>query len=154
MKTRDSLRILDKAREMCAPPTWYALAKRLHVQNSTLTRCRLHGGTLDNEASYRLAELLGQEPMDVIRIMEYERARDPEKRAFWEKQLPRVLPVVAYLGIITGTVTQLTPAGTEVVEQAIHYAQWLYISAVLWLLASVRRASRSSASADQIRLQG
>lgn len=141
METRDSLKMLDKAREMCSPASWYELAKRLHVKNSTLTRCRLHGGTLDNEAAYRLAQLLGQDPLDVIRVMEYERARDPDKRAFWEKQLPRLVPVVAILGIITG-VNHITDGGPQL---ASYSANNLYImrSAMrrLWGLLT-RRAAR------------
>lgn len=122
---RISISLIDKARTMCEPPTDYQLAKRLHISHATISRCRHRRGTLDNEAATRLAELLGQEPYDVIAVMELERAKDPKKRAFWESKLPRIVPVVAYLGIITG-VTQFTSSeakGLTTVSQLIHYAQ-------------------------------
>lgn len=104
---RASITLIDKARTMCAPATDYQLAKRLGIKQQTISRCRMKGGTLDNEAATRLAELLGQEPYDVIAIMEVERAKDPKKRAFWESKLPRLVPVVAILGITAG-VTNFT----------------------------------------------
>lgn len=99
---RASVALIDKARTLCQPPTYYRLAKKLEIGHQTLSRVRNRGGTLDNEAATRLAELLGQPPMDVIAIMESERAKTPEKKAFWERRLPRFVPVVASLGIITG----------------------------------------------------
>lgn len=125
---RASITLIDKARSMCSPPTDYQLAKRLGISHATISRCRRKGGTLDNEAASRLADLLGQDPYDVIAIMEVERAKDPEKRAFWESKLPRLVPVVAILGIITG-VTPVTgranyQEGTT--SPAIHYAQYVW----------------------------
>lgn len=110
---RTSITLIDKARSLCIPQTDYQLAKRLGINHATISRCRHRGGTLDNEAATRLAELLAQDPMDVIAIMESERAKTPEKKAFWENRLPRVMPLVAYLGIISG-VTHVTEvrAGT------------------------------------------
>lgn len=126
---RASIALIDKARTMCSPPTDYQLAKRLGLHTATLSRMRNRGGTLDNEAATRLAELLGQEPYDVIAIMEVERAKDPKKRAFWESKLPRLVPVVASLGIATGVtyITMKAPAPLEVVRHLIHYAQSLYM---------------------------
>lgn len=124
---RNSIALIDKARTLCAPPTDYQLAKRLGINQATVSRCRNRGGTLDNEASTRLAELLGQDPYDVIAIMELERAKTPEKKAFWESKLPRLVPLVAYLGIISG-VTQFTDSsakGLTITSPFIHYAKWL-----------------------------
>ena len=125
----DVVKLLDKARSLCSPPTWYQLAKRLDVKETTLSRCRLHGGTLANDAAFRLADLLGQDRADVVALMELARARDPVKRAFWEKQLPRIVPVVAYLVGTTGALvcaSLTTERLTTTVSQLIHYAKSLY----------------------------
>lgn len=122
---RVSISLIDKARSLCDPPTDYQLAKRLGISHATISRCRHRGGTLDNEAATRLAELLGQEPYDVIAVMELERAKDPKKRAFWESKLPRILPVVATLGIITGV--------THITERVVSSVDGLYIMRRYWL---------------------
>jgi hypothetical protein len=123
---RPSVTLIDKARSLCSPPTYYRLAKQLKIGHQTLSRVRNRGGTLDNEAATRLAELLGQAPMDVIAIMEAERAKTPEKKAFWENRLPRVMPLVAYLGIISGVnhVTEVRAEGLTTTSQLIHYAYY------------------------------
>jgi hypothetical protein len=136
--TRISITLIDKARSLCMPPTDYQLAKRLGINHATISRCRNRGGTLDNEASIRLANLLEQDPLDVIAVMEAERAKTPQKRAFWESRLPRVLPVVAYLGIITGVTyfTEVRGEGLTTVSPVIDYATLLYILTALTYLRS------------------
>lgn len=119
---RNSIALIDKARSLCSPPTDYQLAKTLGIKQQTISRCRTKGGTLDNEASYKLADLLGQSRADVVAIMEAERARTPEKRAFWEAQLPRSLPMVAYLGTTIGVMS--VTFADEVVRRVIHYAKY------------------------------
>jgi transcriptional regulator with XRE-family HTH domain len=81
---RESLSLIDKARELCEPPSWYQLAKRLGVNHATLSRVINRGGTLDNESCVKLAALLGTPVIDVIAVMEKDRARTPKKREFWE----------------------------------------------------------------------
>lgn len=129
---RASIALIDKARSLCEPPTDYQLAKRLGINHATLSRCRHRGGTLDNEAASKLADLLGQDRYTVIAVMEVERAKTPQKKAFWEQQLPRVMPVVAALGITAG-VTYITVKGlttVEAISRLIHYAKYLYIRPV------------------------
>lgn len=123
---RASLTLIDKAKTLCQPPTDYKLAKQLGIATQTISRMRHKNGTLDNEAATKLAELLGQDPYDVIAVMELERAKTPEKKAFWERKLPRFLPLVAHVGIISGVsyVTSKAVLTSEVVRQLIHYAQW------------------------------
>lgn len=120
--------LIDKARELVKPHSYYEVAKRLGIATQTLSRVRNRGGTLDNEASVKLAGLLGQPEMDVITLMERERAKTPEKREFWEKRLPRIVPVVAIMGLTTGVtyVTQVVREdGLTTISQAIHYAHAL-----------------------------
>lgn len=126
---RNSITLIDKAKSLCSPPTDYQLAKRLGISHATISRCRRKNGTLDNEAALRLARLLEQDPLEVIAIMETERAKTPEKKAFWENQLPRIVPVVAYLGTIIGVtyVSEGPRLTTLLVRHLIHYAQYLYI---------------------------
>lgn len=123
---RTSIVLLDRAKALCLPPTDYQLAKRLGINDATISRCRRKNGTLDNEAAVRLARLLEQDPLTIIAVMETERAKTPEKKAFWENQLPRLLPMVATLGITIG-VTHVS----EVVRHFIHYAHWLYMRTAL-----------------------
>jgi hypothetical protein len=121
--------LIDKARQIVQPHSYYEVARRLGIATQTLSRVRNRGGTLDNEAAVKLAALLGQPELDVIALMERERAKTPEKKAFWESRLPRGMPVVAYLGIITGVtcVTAKAYLLQEVIRHAIHYAQYLYM---------------------------
>lgn len=87
--------LLDKALKLCQPATHYRLAKTLGIKHTTISRCYLHGGTLDNEAAFRLAKMLRMPVADVIAYMEEDRARNDKKREFWRQQLPRVLPAIA-----------------------------------------------------------
>lgn len=125
---RNSIALIDKARSLCVPSTDYQLAKKLGISHATLSRCRHRNGTLDNEAATKLADLLQQDRYEVIAIMEAERARTPEKKAFWESQLPRLLPVVALLGITTGV--------TCITEQVVRPVDTVYIMRIRrWLRA-------------------
>lgn len=118
--------LIDKARSLCTPPTDYRLAKVLGIKTQTLSRVRNRHGTLDNEAATKLAMLLQQDPMDVIALMEVARAKTPEKRAFWESRLPRIVPLVALLEVISGLMHQasLHAPMTSAVLRLIHYAKY------------------------------
>ena len=98
-----TVKLLDRALRMCAPATDYQLAKRLGIKATTIYRCRNRGGTLDNMAAWKLAEMLQMEPAEVIAYMEADRAKTDQQRSFWSAQLPRALPLIAIasVGLLT-----------------------------------------------------
>lgn len=92
-------RLLDKARELCSPPTDYELAKQLGISKQTVSRCRRKAGTLDNEGIVRLARFLQQDVTTILPLIELDRAKDQRTRDFWEKLAPRVVPSLV-IGIL------------------------------------------------------
>jgi hypothetical protein len=82
MKTTREL--LEAARLLCEPPTYYRLAKELGISRQAMTRYR-QGGTFDDAVAIGIAELLGLEPGYVLACMGAERAKRPAVRQVWEK---------------------------------------------------------------------
>lgn len=82
--------LLDRARDLCTPPTFYRLAQVLDVHQQTISRVMRHGGGIDNEAAFRLARLLNMDAATVIAYIEEDRAPLARKE-FWRSQLPRLL---------------------------------------------------------------
>lgn len=104
--------LLTRAKDQCDPPTWYQLGKRTGIAHTTLSRCMKRGGTLDNEGAIRLAEFLHLPKLDVVALIELDRATTDEKRNFWEKYAPRVLPAIVAATIVGGlTGGQVEAAG-------------------------------------------
>lgn len=91
--------LLDKARDLCLPPTDYRLAQILDIDPSTIYRCRNRGGTLDNKAVHALAHFLQQDFESVLALIELDREKKPDRRAYWEKVAPRVVPSLV-IGIL------------------------------------------------------
>jgi transcriptional regulator with XRE-family HTH domain len=126
-----SIALAEKVRERTQTKTDYAVAKALGISQSNLAKILEGKRGFGNEACFRAAEILGRDPKDIIAEVELHRA-GPDKKTFWEKRLPRLLPAVAIWGIAAG-VTQFTlvsPAkAAGSVSQAIHYAyrRWLSI---------------------------
>lgn len=92
---RNTTAILDRARDLCSPPTDYQLAKRLGTTPQRVSNWRRRTSSPDNEAAFKIAKLLGMPVTDVIAYFEMDRAKDPDKRDFWDQQLPRVLASLA-----------------------------------------------------------
>jgi transcriptional regulator with XRE-family HTH domain len=149
------------------PPTDYQLAKRLGMTPQRISNCRRSGGTLDNEAAWKLAKVLGMPITDVIAYMEEDRAKTDKQRAFWSAQLPCLLPSIAIAATVLATVTggslidgsgvvqSLIDNETEAwaVSLAIHYAHLIMIGLGLMLVMSsskppTRYARIASAAAD------
>jgi ABC-type Fe3+ transport system permease subunit len=152
-------KLLDKARRLCKPDTWYALAKRLGISQQRLSNCRTRHATLNNEAAFKLAALLRMPVADVIAYMEEDRAKaadDEERATFWSHQLPRVLPAIAIgtalllavPGDLIAGPTKLTSNITTLL--AIHYANFRR-----WLRNRAVRTPRASlAAAPALRAHG
>jgi hypothetical protein len=119
--------LLERARQRCEPQTWYELAKRTGIAETTISRCMRRGGTLDNEGAFRLAEFLGIQHDESVALIETDRAKTPDKKTFWERYLPRLLPAtIAALAVAGGL--QRAPIATTS-ERSIHYANRRRLSA-------------------------
>lgn len=132
--------LLDKARDLCVPPTDYRLSKMLGISSSTIARCRRRNGTLDNQGVYVLAKFLQQDFEHVLALVEIDRAKNEDQRAFWENIAPRlvsslVIGVFAATSYGVSTSAHSAPAyDVPRVLPAIHYAKLL-----LRLASAVRR---------------
>lgn len=84
--------LLDKARELCSPPTWYRLAKASGISQPQISRAVATGKTLDNKSVWKLAKFIGQDFEQVLSLVELDRAKKEKDREFWERIAPRVLP--------------------------------------------------------------
>src|SRR5579863_207680 len=87
--------LLERARNLCEPPTWYQLAKRTGIRETTLSRCIQHNRTLGDQNAFRLAKFLRIDAKEVVGYMAEDRASTDEERGFWTAQLPRLLPSFA-----------------------------------------------------------
>ena len=137
-KNPNTLALLERARKLCDPPTWYQLGKRTGIKEQTISRCRLHGKTLGDINAYKLAKLLQMDTKDVMAYMAEDRAQDEITKSFWTDQLPRLLPSIAIAatallsGGAGGSLIDGQRDGTNAVPfnistlRPIHYAQLTY----------------------------
>lgn len=123
-----SAMLAEKVRATTETKTDYATARALGVSQSYLKQVLMGNRNLGPEACVRASELLRQPLSAVLAEIELSKATTPEKKAFWEKRLPRVLPAVAIWGLAAG-VTYVTDwqssvvrSGLTTVSQLIHYA--------------------------------
>ena len=87
---------LDYIDQLAALKGWetdYQIAKGLGIKTPTMTRYRRHGGTLDNDTAWKVAEGLGIDAMEIIAAAEIERAEradNTEKAAVWKRRFQAV----------------------------------------------------------------
>ena len=98
---------LDYIDQLAALKGWetdYQIAKGLGIKTPTMTRYRRHGGTLDNDTAWKVAEGLGIDAVEIIAAAEIERAErseNAEKAAIWKARFQAVTAHVAgVLGLI------------------------------------------------------
>lgn len=75
---------LDLLKTALAVDTDYKLGKKLDFSRSRVSNYRTGDTFFDNETCARVAEVLRLDPMEVIADMEMQRAKTPEKKAFWQ----------------------------------------------------------------------
>lgn len=129
-----SIALAERVRQSTETKTDYAVAKALGISQSNLKQILEGKRGLGLEACFRAGELLGQDVKEIIAEIELHRA-SPDKKHFWEKRLPRLLPAVAIWGLAAG-VTHVTNVvredGLTTALQPIHYAQWLRLLRRFW----------------------
>jgi len=94
-KVRNVDALLERARKMCDPPTWYQLAKVTGIKHQTLSRCMVQKKTLGDINAVKLGQFLGIDAATVMAYMAEDRAQDEATRKFWGTQLPRLVPSFA-----------------------------------------------------------
>jgi len=100
--------LLDRAKAALGVDSDYALAKALGITQPAVTAYR-HGKSAPEPAiAGRLAEIIGQPPLQVIAMIEQEReAAKKHPRApileFWNRYCPRLLPTIAAAVIVGGS---------------------------------------------------
>jgi transcriptional regulator with XRE-family HTH domain len=110
MKT--TLEYIDELAELKGWKTDYQIAKGLNIKTTTMTRYRRHGGTMDNDTAWKVADALGVDAVEVIAAVEIERAErsdNTEKAAVWKRRFQAVS----------------TSAATVFGLIALPYGQWL-----------------------------
>lgn len=142
----NTIALLDKARDLCRPATDYRLAKTLEISPTTISRCRRHGGTLNNQAVLKLAAFLGQDFKSVLALVELDRATTPKERDFWDRIAPRILPPLVIGAVAAGGLGVSSPShaysnyDVQVIERVIHYAKYV----MRWLRRWVGRCRMAS----------
>lgn len=150
--------LLERARLMCNPPTWYQLAKRTGIKATTLSRCMVQHKTLGDINAWKLARFLGMDPKEIMAYMAEDRAQDEPTKTFWGGQLPRLFSSAAIaaaliLGAAGGALADErgSTASTVAISPAIYYAKLLVklaIRRVRDLAASLGASTRSPPTAS------
>lgn len=115
-----SVELVERIRLTTAKRSDYATAKALGLSQSNLREVLKGKRGLGTESIVRASEILNAPLDQLLAEVEADRARTPEKKAFWAQRCPRLLPAVMVCGLSAG-VTHVT----LVVRHLIHYAQYL-----------------------------
>jgi hypothetical protein len=78
-----TIEYLDAVKARLDLPSDYAAAKALGVVNSAVSRYRHGKGTFDDLVAFKVAEILGINPLEVICAINHERAANDEQRESW-----------------------------------------------------------------------
>ncbi|MDJ1521594.1 DUF3693 domain-containing protein [Stenotrophomonas maltophilia] len=90
--------LLDKAREKCERPSDRALAEKLRVTASAVSKWR-KGGVITEMHATALAAIAGLDGEIVVRVME-EQAETPAQRRVWRSVLDRLSAAAAVLMLV------------------------------------------------------
>lgn len=90
--------LLDKAREKCERPSDRALAEKLRVTASAVSKWR-KGGVITEMHATALAAIAGMDGEIVVRVME-EQAETPAQRRVWRSVLDRLSAAAAVLVLV------------------------------------------------------
>lgn len=113
MKTVDDY--LNEAKDKVGSD--YAVAKTLGVSRQAVSTWRKRG-SLDNENAFKLAQLIGVNPLEVIAAGEA--SKNPEKANFWAKW-GAVAAVILSLAVLDFSSENQYVRAETLVEHSIHY---------------------------------
>lgn len=77
---------LDKAKEKLKIESDYKLAKVIGIGNTAISNIRKRNSGMDNYVASRLEDILELERMTIIIDMELQKAKNEEKKRYWQKK--------------------------------------------------------------------
>jgi len=80
----DTTFFLDRAKHKLGVDSDYALAKALKMRASTISGYRAGRSRMDDDAAFKVAQILGIDPILPIAAANAERTKSPEMKEFWE----------------------------------------------------------------------
>ena len=95
----DALKLLDKARAACDPPSWYQLARELHVTQDRIITWQKRGGAFTEDAAWEIARLTGLTFAQVIAVREAAREKNEGRRARWKARLRKGAQALAFAAV-------------------------------------------------------
>lgn len=131
---KNTVELLDAVRQRRGLTSDYQLAKLLEMSPNRVSNWRTGKNTMDNVAAMKIAELLERPALEVIALVEAERARDTKQRNFW-LQVAAGAAAAIFVGVLATDQLALLPAFSA--ELCILCQ--LSIAAVLIALAAVWR---------------
>lgn len=96
--------ILDTAKAKLGAESDNQLAMKIGVQRATISLWRHKKSTPDNFAIVQLAKILGRSPLELLGIIEGEKAKTDERKEYWQDFLAGLLDTTKKLGVI-GAIT-------------------------------------------------
>lgn len=92
----------------------YELAKRFKVGNGSIVAMRNQSRPIPVDIAFKIAITLELDPASVIADLEEQRAKNPERRAFWQGFLQRARPLtVAILCTLVWSFSAICGPGAE-----------------------------------------
>jgi len=80
----------------------YAISKFLNCSHSRISHYRNGRATMDDLMAYRIADLLGRDPAELVAKINLDRAKRPEEKAAWRKILKQMGDAAAILAFCSG----------------------------------------------------
>ncbi|GBG01446.1 hypothetical protein AZSI13_07730 [Azospira sp. I13] len=81
---------LDAAQKALQVKSDNALANTLGLNRTAISHYRTGRNAFDNRTAFIIANALGIDPLEVIRDMEIQRAKDEKTRSFWMNMKPLI----------------------------------------------------------------
>jgi transcriptional regulator with XRE-family HTH domain len=92
--------ILDAAQKAIGKDSDRQLAIAIGVTPQTISHYRKRISTPDNFAIVQLAKILGRSPLEILGIIEAEKAKTDERKEYWTDFLSGLLDTTKKLGVI------------------------------------------------------
>lgn len=97
-------RYLDALAKQAGGATDYRLAKMLECGQPAISSYRAGNSHLSNKTAFKVAQMLGLDPADVIAQVEIDRAKTDEDRNFWKGRGGKVAAIAVSASILLAAV--------------------------------------------------